>query len=106
MGRDGLSRNLISWLWGSSLYVRQRKSEKQKRRVGDAVGRGEISFGCDKEDMHVTRRNSIQQAEMETRAHTKNTQAMFKLVKNNLNIYGSFSFLQEVEKVQREKEMG
>lgn len=54
------------------MYVRLRKSEKQKRREVDAVGRGEISFGCDNEDMHVTRRNSIQQAEMETRAHTKN----------------------------------
>lgn len=32
----------------------------RNKREGDAVGRGEISFGCDKEDMHVTRRNSIQ----------------------------------------------
>lgn len=48
--------------------LRNRGASKRKTQNRNAVGRGEISFGCDKADMHVTLRRFIQQIR---RSHTQ-----------------------------------
>lgn len=69
MGRDGIGRNY--------LVVGKRETEEEGRRRGrNAVGRGGISFGCDKDDMHVSLRNPIQLTGMGNRVQTRNKLAL------------------------------
>lgn len=56
------------------LHFIQKEAEKQRKRR-NAAGRDEISFGCDKADMHIKLRHLIQligEGKQITHTHTAN----------------------------------
>ena len=57
-GAGERTRNEVAWLCEAICSIHRGKMRNGKRET--AVGRGEIRFGCDEADMHVTVRNVIQ----------------------------------------------